>query len=184
MLPEASCHARLQGWSQHFQYVAAELRELIETKYTVVRQRGFSRHVDVSTGVQADIGDRVKGWAQGVRGDDGGAPTNQTGDAVDAGGFVGIRSGQTSEQRLGLPQVGSVEALGEPAVDRGQQLVGFGPLTLGLPQPGQAHGRYAVRRDGIDGMDPSSCTPKRVSVMMMVGGNHHPVRRRVHYATG
>ena len=38
------------------------------------------------------------------------------------------------QQRLGLLQVGRVKALGEPAIDRCQQLVGFGPLALLLPQ--------------------------------------------------
>jgi hypothetical protein len=37
-------------------------------------------------------------------------------------------------------QVGSVKALREPAVDRCQELVGLGALTLLLPQATQAHG--------------------------------------------
>ena len=41
---------------------------------------------------------------------------------------------QRLQQRLGLLQVGGVKPLGEPAVDRCQQLVRFGPLALLLPQ--------------------------------------------------
>src|SRR4029453_18825471 len=50
-------------------------------------------------------------------------------------------SQQLIEQRLGLLQVGRVKALGEPAVDLGEQLAGFSTLALGLPQLAQAHGR-------------------------------------------
>ena len=38
------------------------------------------------------------------------------------------------QQRLGLLEVGGVKALGEPAVDRCQQLAGLGALALLLPQ--------------------------------------------------
>ena len=40
---------------------------------------------------------------------------------------------QLVEERLGLLQVQRVKALGEPAVDRRQQLVGFGPPSLLAP---------------------------------------------------
>jgi hypothetical protein len=51
-----------------------------------------------------------------------------------------LPSGQRLEERFGLLQVGSVKALGEPAVDRCQQLAGVVPLALALPQPAQAYG--------------------------------------------
>jgi hypothetical protein len=34
-------------------------------------------------------------------------------------------------------QVGGVEAVGEPAVDRREQVVGLSPLTLLAPEPGR-----------------------------------------------
>ena len=41
---------------------------------------------------------------------------------------------QLVEQRLCLFQIRRVEALGEPAVDGGEQVAGFGGLALGLPE--------------------------------------------------
>ncbi len=43
------------------------------------------------------------------------------------------------QQRLRLLQVSGVKALGEPTVDRRQQLAGLVPLALALPQPTQTH---------------------------------------------
>src|SRR5262245_34825444 len=51
------------------------------------------------------------------------------------------RGGEVLKYRLGLLQVGRVKALGEPAVDRGEQLTGLGALALLLPQARQAHRR-------------------------------------------
>src|SRR5712691_8956848 len=51
---------------------------------------------------------------------------------------TGLR--QFVEQCLSLLEIGGVKPLGEPAVDRCQELVGFGTLTLLLPQTDQAHG--------------------------------------------
>src|SRR5262245_66320909 len=50
------------------------------------------------------------------------------------------------QQRLRLLEVSGVKALGEPAVDRREQLVGFSMLALLLPQAGQAHGRPQLQR--------------------------------------
>ncbi len=47
---------------------------------------------------------------------------------------------QFVEQRFGILQIGGVEALGEPAVDRGEQRVRLGGLALVAPQPGEAGG--------------------------------------------
>ncbi len=44
------------------------------------------------------------------------------------------------QQPLGLLQASSVKALGEPAIDRREQLAHFGPLALLLSQVTQAHG--------------------------------------------
>src|SRR5947199_688388 len=43
------------------------------------------------------------------------------------------------QQRLRLLQIGRVEPLGEPAVDRGQEVAGFGAAALVMKQPGEAH---------------------------------------------
>jgi hypothetical protein len=48
---------------------------------------------------------------------------------------------QFLQQRLRLLQVSSVEALGEPAIHLGEQLVGCDALALALLQPTQAHRR-------------------------------------------
>ena len=54
--------------------------------------------------------------------------------------------GQLVEERLGLAQIGRVNALSEPAVDRCEQLARFGPLALLLPQPAQAHRRPQLQQ--------------------------------------
>ena len=54
---------------------------------------------------------------------------------------AGVALRQCLQQRLGLLEVRGVKALGEPAVDRCQQRMGFGALALLLPQATQAHGR-------------------------------------------
>src|SRR5439155_13444447 len=46
------------------------------------------------------------------------------------------------EQRLRLFQIGGVEAIGKPAVNRREEIARFGPPALLAPQPGEA-GRSA-----------------------------------------
>src|SRR5574341_585776 len=53
------------------------------------------------------------------------------------------------QQRFGLLEVGSVKALGEPAVNRGQQGVGFPPLALRKPEAAQARGRAQLPGFGL-----------------------------------
>ena len=53
---------------------------------------------------------------------------------------------QRLQQCLGLLQVGRVKPLGEPAVDRGQELVGFRTLALALPETTEAHGGPQLQR--------------------------------------
>src|SRR5262245_28555968 len=53
---------------------------------------------------------------------------------------------QLLQQRLGLLEVSRVKALGEPAIDRCQQLVGLGALALMLPQASEAHGGAQLQR--------------------------------------
>ena len=64
-------------------------------------------------------------------------PTFQDGRGV-------ITSRQLIEQRLGLLEVGGVKALGEPAVDRGQQLAGLGSLALAAATGGSGSWRPAA----------------------------------------
>ena len=49
-------------------------------------------------------------------------------------------SSQLVEQRLRLFQIGGVEAFGEPAVDRREEIAGFGAAALVAAEPGEAHG--------------------------------------------
>jgi hypothetical protein len=44
------------------------------------------------------------------------------------------------EQFLRLFQIGRAEALGEPAVDRGEEVTGFGVAPLVAAEPGEARG--------------------------------------------
>jgi hypothetical protein len=60
-----------------------------------------------------------------------------------------VSSRQRLQQRLGLLQIGGIEPLGEPAIDRGQQLVGLSPLALVLPQAAQAGGGPQLPRFGL-----------------------------------
>jgi hypothetical protein len=48
------------------------------------------------------------------------------------------RSCQLVEQCLGIPEVGAVEALGEPAIDRQEKVRCLGTLALVSPKPGEA----------------------------------------------
>ncbi len=47
---------------------------------------------------------------------------------------------QFLQQRLRLLQIGGVKPLGEPAVDRGEEVAGFGGLALGVPEAGEVGG--------------------------------------------
>src|SRR5437870_4194248 len=44
------------------------------------------------------------------------------------------------EQRLCVFEIGRVEAFGEPAVDRGEKIAGFGVTALVAAEPGEARG--------------------------------------------
>src|SRR4030095_2561969 len=47
---------------------------------------------------------------------------------------------QIFQQRPGLLEVGGVKPLGEPAVDRGEQVIGCSALALALPEAAQTRG--------------------------------------------
>jgi hypothetical protein len=55
-----------------------------------------------------------------------------------AGNHISLR--QLIEQRLCFVEIGGVEALGEPAVDRREKVAGFGVAALVAAQPGEACG--------------------------------------------
>ena len=47
---------------------------------------------------------------------------------------------QLVAQRFCLLQIGRGETFGEPAVNRGEQVAGFGGVALVAPEPGEAYG--------------------------------------------
>jgi hypothetical protein len=49
-------------------------------------------------------------------------------------------SGKVYKERLRILQVGSIEAFGEPAVDRREQVMGFPPVAPIGPKPGEIAG--------------------------------------------
>jgi hypothetical protein len=51
------------------------------------------------------------------------------------------RSGELPEEGSGLLHIGGVNALGEPVVNRGQQLAGSRFLARAPPRPARSHGR-------------------------------------------
>src|SRR5262245_61252429 len=59
---------------------------------------------------------------------------------------AGVALRQRLQQRPGLLEVSGVKPLGEPAIDRCQELVGLGALALLLPQARQTHGRPQLPR--------------------------------------
>jgi hypothetical protein len=86
------------------------------------------------------------------------------------------------QQRLGLLQVGGVKALGEPAVDRRQQLARFGALALLLPQAAQADGGpqlqrlgLPVARHGEDLLETDFCRIEGVSYLIDSSSGAHGV---------
>ena len=54
--------------------------------------------------------------------------------------MISAGSRQFVEQRLCLFEIGRVEAFGEPAVDRREEIAGFGAPALVAPEPGEARG--------------------------------------------
>ncbi len=60
------------------------------------------------------------------------------------------RSNQLVEQRLRFLQIGGVEPLGEPVVDRGDEVASFGGLALGGVRAGKA---IAVLRESVRKFD-------------------------------
>ncbi len=61
------------------------------------------------------------------------------GPAVRTTGFAACSS-YLAEQHPCVLQISGVEPLGEPAVDRGEQVAGLGGLALGVPEAGEAGG--------------------------------------------
>jgi hypothetical protein len=59
-------------------------------------------------------------------------------------GYDGYLIRPTPPTMLRLLQIGGVKPLGEPAIDRCQQLIGFGGFALELSQESEAHGHITV----------------------------------------
>ena len=88
-------------------------------------------------------------------------------------------SRQLVEQGLGILEVGGVEALGEPSVDRRKQVVRLLPLALLSPQVGEAGGgaqfkrfrtllrgsRDSPREAGLDVRNRRPCDLKQLAVV-------------------
>ncbi len=53
------------------------------------------------------------------------------------------------QQRLGLLQIGRVEPLGEPIMDRRKEIAGFGALALVTPKPGKAYRGAQLPQSGV-----------------------------------
>jgi hypothetical protein len=68
-------------------------------------------------------------WRLGVRGD-----------GSDDCGSSAVPSAQRVEQRLGLLQIGRIEALREPAIDRSKEIAGVVVFALVAPEPAKAAG--------------------------------------------
>src|SRR5262249_22631094 len=62
---------------------------------------------------------------------------------------IAVLCPQLTEQCLGFLEVGGIKTLGDPAVDRSEQVVGLGALALLLPQAAEAHGRAQLQRSGV-----------------------------------
>src|SRR5947207_25290 len=56
---------------------------------------------------------------------------------------------QFVEQRLRLSQIGCGETFGEPAVDRREEIAGFGAAALVTAQPGETHGGAQFEELGL-----------------------------------
>ena len=103
-----------------------------------------------------EAGYRAGAWADGMTGVSSSAEAATGGSlpysaGADAGGAGGLSSSSSAFASL-------IEAFGEPAVDRGEQVADYGALTLIAPQPGEAGrgaqfprlGRHLPRqRDGV-----------------------------------
>jgi hypothetical protein len=88
-------------------------------------------------------------------------------------------SAELVEQPLGVLQVGGVEALGEPAVDRREEIVGPSALALIAPEATKAGRGTQFERLGLlasrDGAGtctiPAACSPARRPVHVVVFGS-------------
>ena len=91
---------------------------------------------------------RMKRWTvvRRERSINSGAHEREGGRALDIRGYLW----EGFQQRLGRPQIGRVKPFAERTIDLGQRLVGFCPLALPGPQPGQAH-----RRPQLEELGPS-----------------------------
>jgi hypothetical protein len=94
------------------------LGQLIQTQEAAVRQPHLPRYGQQAAADQAHIGNRV---------------------------MRAKMSREFLQQRPRFLQVRSMQPLGEPVVNLGEQLAGFGALALLLPQPHQAQRRAQLQ---------------------------------------
>ena len=80
---------------------------------------------------------------------------------------------QLIEQRLRFLQIECIEALGEPAVDRSEEIAGLIPLALIAPEPREAH-CGACTSKSLEARQKASC---RISGCLQVSGSIVPCYR-------
>ncbi len=84
------CETLLERLAEDLEDMALELGQLIQEQDPVVRQRHLPRHGQLAAADQPHIRDGVVRGPERARGDEGGAPTGEAGDAMDAGGLQGF----------------------------------------------------------------------------------------------
>src|SRR6516165_9901987 len=83
-------------------------------------------------------------------------------------------SRQFVEQRLCFFQIGGVESFGEPAVDRGEEVAGFGTPALFAPQPREARGGAQFQRFRLLGLgDAERLLQGGLALVELVFGEQH-----------
>ena len=93
-------------------------------------------------------------------------------------------SRQLGEEFCGFFQIGGIEALGEPAVDRGEEIAGLSAPALFAPQTGQARRRAQFQRFRLLGLRDADRLPKRgLALIELVFSDQHspgnPVQFRI-----
>jgi hypothetical protein len=100
---------------QEYKDMLCELQPPTQAQVAVVRQEHLPRHGPLAATDHAHIGDGVVRAAERARGDDGGTPAGQAGDAMDAGGLEGFREGQRRQDVGSHAGHGEAKALPQAA---------------------------------------------------------------------
>jgi hypothetical protein len=88
----------LERLPQDFEDMALARGQLIQPQEAMVRQGHLPRHRGLAAANHAHLGDGVVGSQERVRGDDGGAPADQAGDAMDPGGLRRLRQAHRRQE--------------------------------------------------------------------------------------